>query len=485
MKTKLLVLGLVAVAFILRFYTLPQNLFFAFEQGRDLEVVKSIAVNHKLTLIGPRTSIDGVFHGVFYYYLMVLPFIIARGNPIGLMAFFILWQSLGVCFLFFLLYKAVNKRTALIGSVLYATSYGLIVYSRWFSHPPQIIPFSLLYFLSLWKITKDRKYYLLALFSWAAIFHLDLMIAIFFVPATLVFLFCQKPLKPSYKIVFGSAAILLLFFASYILFEIRHNFLMLKSLENFLAAKHGLPQTSLALSHFWFRITAETTDLIAPDLFVPALALFFAAFLWLLIKKNKNAFEKLLLLWLISIPSVGIFFSPYFGLKHYLIGVGPAVLILTACFLNRLWQGKTKIAAVVILFFAVINNLYLIADWLPKNRNVFYLFPQPGMVLQSQQKVLDYIYRDQSGNNFGWEAFTLPYFSADGWKYLFEWYGLTKYNYVPGPLKKGEYFYVIIEPGADKLFLNNWLKDTMDKRGRLVSEKFIGTIRVQKRNTIH
>lgn len=473
-----------SLAILLRLYTLPQNLFYAFEQGRDLQVIRSIALEHKLTLIGPRTSIEGIFHGVLYYYSAVLPFIFSQGNPLGIMAFFIFWQSLGVIFIYKFVGASASKTTAWWASALYATSYGLIFYSRWFSHPPQILPFSLLLFWSLWKITKEKNFYLLAAFSWSAIFHLDLVVAIFFLPAIFLYFLWQKPKKPSLVIAIGVLITMAIFFAPYFLFDLRHNFLMTNSLVKFFAVGSEPLDLVKATSHLWFRYTSEVQDVLAPNFPPLSLAIFFSSLIWLILRRNKTAFEKLILLWVLSIPTWGIFISPLFGLKHYLIGLGAGIVILTVYWLTHFWQSKFKILAIGVLLFLLFNNLLLIKEWLPKNRHIFYLFPQPGMVLGSQLKVLDYIYPDAGGKNFGWEAFTIPYWSPAGWQYLFLWYGTKKYGYVPKELKKGDIFYVIIEPVGDKLFLDNWLREKMNERGKLLEEKSFGTIRVQKRTTI-
>ena len=152
-------------------------------------------------------------------------------------------------------------------------------------------------------------------------------------------------------------------------------------------------------------------------------------------------------------------------------------------FLDRLWQKKLKLLSDLMFLTIMFNNFYLLS-WVYTNRAVFYILPHPGMTLANEKKVIDDIYRDTQKNNFGWEAFTLPYFSPAGWQYLFSWYGKSKYNWVPKELKKGEKFYVIIESTGDKLFLQNWLKETMDKRGKLISETYLDTIRIQKRDTI-
>ena len=65
------ILTVLAIALFLRVLWLPQNLFFGFEQGRDMLAVAKIINFEDLRLIGANTDVDGVFHGVFYYYFLV------------------------------------------------------------------------------------------------------------------------------------------------------------------------------------------------------------------------------------------------------------------------------------------------------------------------------------------------------------------------------------------------------------------------------
>src|SRR3989344_9537221 len=92
------------IAFFLRAYLIPQNLFFGPEQGRDFLAIKNIVVGHHFPLIGAKTDIDGIFHGPIYYYLATVPFLMSNGSPLFVSFFFIILSSLSV-FLIYLLGK--------------------------------------------------------------------------------------------------------------------------------------------------------------------------------------------------------------------------------------------------------------------------------------------------------------------------------------------------------------------------------------------
>src|SRR3989338_4821351 len=78
----ILIVSLFFIAFFLRAYLIPQNLFFGPEQGRDFLIVRNIAFNHDAVLIGAKTDIEGIFHCPFYYYLATIPFLLSAGNPV-------------------------------------------------------------------------------------------------------------------------------------------------------------------------------------------------------------------------------------------------------------------------------------------------------------------------------------------------------------------------------------------------------------------
>lgn len=480
--------GLFLLSFLLRIYILSKNLFFTFEQGRDMQIIQKIVFDHKLTLIGPRTSVEGIFHGPLYYYLSSLPFLFSQGNPLFIMYFFIFWQSLGAIFFYFLIKDAFNKKAAVWGSLLYVVSYGLIVYSRWFSHPPLIIPFSILFFWSLLKISKNQeKFYLLAALSWTAIFHLDLVVAIFFLPGTVAFFFWQKLKKPSFTVLLSTVLILFLFFSSYFLFDFRHDFLMFNSLKRFLLSSLRPSSVDLlkVLQSMIDRYTLEIQDVLGANLPNFTVYFFFIPLFFLFFKRKKIAGEKLLLIWLTALPTIGMIFSPLFGLKHYLVGLGPGMIMLIVWWLTRFDSGIKKNLANGLLIFLILNNLWLVKNWLPINRNIFYLLSHQGMILSNQLKTVDYIYQSAGQKDFSYELFTIPYWSQAGWQYLFSWYGAKRYGFLPKEMDKTNIFYIIIEPGGDKLYLDNWLKEKIDPKGKTIEEMNFGGIRVQKRKALN
>src|SRR3989344_8851573 len=82
MKTKIFLLLVLLVALLVRVYRIGDLLGFYYDQGRDAQVIWDLWHNHKFFLIGPTTGIEGIFRGPWYYWLIGVPYLLGRGDPI-------------------------------------------------------------------------------------------------------------------------------------------------------------------------------------------------------------------------------------------------------------------------------------------------------------------------------------------------------------------------------------------------------------------
>src|SRR3989338_8686397 len=83
LKPHIFLLLIIAPALLFRLYKLEA--YYGFEHDQDLYswIVKDIVVNHNLRLIGQMTSIDGVFIGPLYYYLLTPFYFFFAMNPLA------------------------------------------------------------------------------------------------------------------------------------------------------------------------------------------------------------------------------------------------------------------------------------------------------------------------------------------------------------------------------------------------------------------
>lgn len=118
----------------------------------------------------PRGAADPVYHGVFYYYLLLPAAILSNFDPYGVVLFLI---GVGVTEILLLYYAGVllfrNKTIGLLVAFLGASSFWLAVYSRWIWTPSLEPFFALLSLVSFLCVMDGRKTWWYALaFSLAA-----------------------------------------------------------------------------------------------------------------------------------------------------------------------------------------------------------------------------------------------------------------------------------------------------------------------------
>src|SRR3989344_8867009 len=102
--------------------TLSRNFLFLLDQGRDMVAVKGILYDHHLTLIGPSTSLRGVFQGPLWYYLLALSTGLFGGNPWGGILLMVAISMSVLLVVYFWTKKLFGGRAAIITLFLFAVS---------------------------------------------------------------------------------------------------------------------------------------------------------------------------------------------------------------------------------------------------------------------------------------------------------------------------------------------------------------------------
>lgn len=493
MKKKLSTTGIfilltvaIIVGLFMRFAYLKENLFFSHEQGRDMLAVKKI-VDGKLTLIGPRTSIEGIFHGPFYYYLIVPFYLISSGDPLGAMIPFIFF-GVACIFLSYLVGKSFfNKYVGIISALLCGVSYGAIVYSRWFSHPPLASFFTLLLFYSLYRLfSGEERFLVLLVIAFVGIFQTEIVAALFLLPALIVLWLWFRPTIKEIRMKIVSLLVAVFSFSPYFLFDIRHQFLVTKSLFRFISNKQSFYRIpfSKTLKTIFNLYIGEFEMMVVPASRVLAAFFVMAIFLLLIMKIKKSGFlskkavgEKMLSLWLISAPPLGLFIWGGFHHKHYMVGVAPGMIIAAAFFIYWLMNKKTfRLIGMLLFIVLLIVNLSIWRNWLPLNKSIFYVMNiQRASLLGQEKKAIDYIYKEAAGREFSYQAFAIPYEMEHAWEYLFWSYGQRKYDYLPSHTSNQPgLFYLILEPGGDLDYRQNWIKNKIGSDKPLKTTEFNG-----------
>lgn len=476
------------VLFIILFFTaffrlfrLDQLLGFWYDQGRDALVIWDLLHYKRFFLIGPVTGIEGIFLGPFYYYLLTPFYFLGQGSPV-MAAAGLSWLTVGATFLIYFLGKKIyGKEVGLLSAFLYGFSYSNVVFSRWLANPNPLPFFTMLVLLSFWLFLKEKKSMAIVLASFiiGLCLQLEAASAIFFLPATVVFIVWQRK-RIGLKVLFFSFLAFFITLLPQLYFNFRHDGVLFEAFKKFLVADKsfhfGLIQTLKARVLLYYGIFFGKLLPEGNSLRLLCLALFSAAIIFF----RKTLFTKegkLLAIWLLS-PIVGFLF--YRGNRgyiwdYYFTGAMPAFFILYSAGLYFLLKKNFFGKVVVFLFLAVFSFLNL------KNiKN--YLVSGIGIKLGAQTRAIDWIYEKAENRPFNADFYVPPqvYYS---YSYLMRWYGNGKYGREPETRQVKE-LYTLYEPdGEHPQFLKSWL-ERQDTIGKIEDDYSWGDITVQKRERI-
>lgn len=482
--TLLLLIMLVGVA-LRSVEVLNKNFLFGIDQGRDYLAVEKIVKEGKLTLIGPEigagfASLNGVFHGPYYFYSLVLPFLIWGGNPYGGLVLMFFFGVSSLLLFFFMANKIFGFKVAMVATFLFSLSPLITSQSRfmWNSHPSTF--FILLAFWFTYKMIDGRgKYFFLATFFAGVIYGFEIGISIPLVISQFLFaiLFLKiKDIRFYLSGVLGVAIAHLPFF----LFDIRHNFMQMRgilgSLFSSLTKQGSIDSASLFADHlvnFWhnFRNTFVLSWIFPLLLLVLMLYVLHEA------KRRKISLPEVPFVnFLLILPVVS--FVIFLFLKtavwdFYLIQLHIAYILLFAYF------SLIRITKIRILFIALL--ILMIPGLFKELRRAYVDYYDFGGTAKIKGKIeaIDYLYKEAGGNKFNVLVFTPPVYDY-AYQYLFNWYGQKKYGYTPGHERGGE-LYLLIEPESSGLWHKGWLETVIGPGEVIKEEKLPSGFIVQKR----
>jgi hypothetical protein len=209
------------------FYWANGSLPFHTDNGRDFLLIDELA-QEKFVLIGARTSFGGVFHGPLWLYINLPAFLIGQGNPMFQIGY---WAIILITFIistYFLLKKVFGQYPAIISTLL--LSINMMTVTKIFTNPVGAFLLMPVFWYTMMTYLKDNKWvYLFLHYCIAgAIIHFEMMIG---VPLAILSVGLQAYHWNKYRNSKHWLAIigLLSFISSFVLFDLRNNFLQTKS----------------------------------------------------------------------------------------------------------------------------------------------------------------------------------------------------------------------------------------------------------------
>lgn len=490
MRGKYFIYSLFGVVFCVGLFLRLESFFtktfaFTYDVGRDLIAVQSIVNTYKIPLIGPTTGQPGLFYGPWWYYILLPPFLLSRGDPAGI-AFFITLTGIASIWLGILIGKKLGGQELglFIGSLLTLSPVLIGISSQIWS--PNLIPFFVV--LSIYLLYSEDSFlkpilrYIGIGFFAGFILDSGIVFGTLWIIAVIVSSILFRK-KISRSMVLWFIVGLLITLMPRILFEIRHEFLMTKTLFSFFSQ---IPQNDTSSFHiqdsikamlgYWNETIGSTSIVGNMLLALTAGSLFF------FFKQATNKIQGLILLCVVILTCyfIGLSLFPDTIWNHYIVGL-PVIYTFLIAVSIWLFGRKNKNSFIRFILFGII-----IVTMLNPIRLYQRLTGPPWKgdvsVYKNQLQVIDYIYKDADKKPFKYIVYTPPVHDFT-YKYLFSWYGLNTYKYTP--VDTAELFYLILEPDdqyPDRL--KDWLV-ARETDGTIIQEVTLdGQITVQKRLTV-
>ena len=319
-----LVIAFLVFAFF-RFYRLDERIGFGWDQERDAQTVKEI-LSGNLTLIGPRViGPSGFYLPPYFFYLLAPFYALTNLHPTATINFLVFVNSVFFILSYAILKKIVDFKVALIALLIWAVN-PFAVSMDTIAWNPVVIPLlSFVLFYFLWKYYQTKK--MLFVFLSSLIFGLGISFHFQFIMYAPIFLpVLGRPVKKLAVLFLGTV----IPFIPIVLFDLRHNFLNLKLLTDFGAAKTG--SVGLAFLPVIERVGILMSGISGSALFGGFVIVAIGVLLiYISFKERKRMWYGFSLVWILS-PILFSFFKDrpseyYFNylLPIAVIGVGYAI----------------------------------------------------------------------------------------------------------------------------------------------------------------
>lgn len=436
---KKIVIALVTYNLILSAkWLLDNNLLFHTDIARDFYLMKDIWDNKHLTLIGARAGgLTGWFHGPLWLYLNLPAYILSSGNPVIVGWFWLSLHLLTCVSVFVVAKKIFNDKVAFISTLVYSTITILDVHG--YINPQGALIIFPIFFYFYWKYKQTNKTINLVLSLFLTGIMIQFQIA--FGAPLLILIFIDNVLttikdkKISRFLVYF---ILLIPLSSYILFELRHNFIQIRSIS-------GLVKTTANLN------LIEKIKSIPIWLWISIVLVFI---------KKKNLALKLFLFFYIGFWLMTLFFNGTV-MSYYYFPFLPVLVIICISIISKF---NKYIFPIIIGVIVVLNWNNAIKDNLKYSSDIN---KQDWSTWNSAKTAANWTL-DNCGANSGYFVYTADLYGYN-LRYAMDFQS-TKRNITVNPNSKKKVTCLLIGPNVKEnpYGSDNWKSGDIKISGKMV-----------------
>lgn len=220
--------------------------------ARDLLLIENTVTKQPITLIGPRTlGITGFFHGPLWLYVNLPAYLIGHGNPLAMGVFWIFLYVVYLGIVYYTARKLFDSGVALFSTLLLSSISYTYIFNNTFG-ALLLFPLYFYYFNEYIK-TARIKFLVIAFFIIGLIIQFELAFGIPVLITSLLYLFYFLVRKKKLQHLL-SLSVILIPLSTYIIFDLRHNFIQIHSLLSYIYPQKASPATFLSLPFLYQRL---------------------------------------------------------------------------------------------------------------------------------------------------------------------------------------------------------------------------------------
>lgn len=439
------IFGLVLLNLIFAsWYVINNDINFSSDIARDFLLLQELD-EKKLVLIGPRSSVTGLFHGPLWLYLNYPAYLISQGNPVVVGWYWIFLITIFLVSSYFIAKKLFNRLTACLFVLM--TSLYLIYHAKGLFNPHGamfLLPAFFFFFVRFVQALKIR-YLITHILIAGLIIQFQMAVGAPFLLLSFIYIafLTIKQHKKKYLLFF---LLILIPLSTFVFFELRHNFILIQSTFRHLG---GDPNHNyLFFIADRLRIMTMGTEFLraGPPNGSSYVSILF--FVLLFFQLRQNRFKTIYLMFLYFY--IGFFLlsliNKYTMLYFYVFPLFPFAFLIFSSFATS--KYKNIFLIIFLIIYAI--NLTGIID---------YLKATPGIIGKSHESwkflygVASKIYQDAEGE-FGYFVYSPDVLGYQP-KYAM-WYADKFYNKTAHSFEKRPVTYLVIAPPPSN---NPYMKD--------------------------
>lgn len=477
-KNKLWIEAIIISVFVIIFFLtrlgplINETVPYTYDQGRDFLKAAEQVKNKDITFIGPTTGIMGIFHGSWWYYTLIIPYLLTSGNPISFFYFILFTQFACFLVLNWFLKKYFKDNVRYLTLLVVVTGGYFIGTSVFAGNNVMVLPAMLAFLINNFyllerKSDNIRRLLFVIGLSLGFISEFEFAFGLMIIPVYILLSAVIKKLRISIYSIKNFPYFLgglIIPFLPRLLFEMKNGFSQSKLLIGFFfQPKFHNPKPYLdvlkdRIGLFHGYTTAVYNDNLSWMVFI----LIFVGFIFLFLKKNKfiyNEFAKFIFLLTMLLFVFSTFYKDNFWGNYY-EGIHYLFLFIFALGLNfaiekNKW-GKYLVGILMIsVFIKFIPNFHPLVK------------PDKPDGLMIQKAVVKYIVDREKGNKYCVKIYTPPVIPHT-YNYLFDYYATIKETIYPFDQYYEGRCWFILERDPFTFRREKWIQDNFFKKGKLL-----------------